>query len=166
MLPLVEEGFKSINAEVKIEAFRAWKQLILNFSTDNSMYIIQPNNTSFLNWHYKFPEEKNFLKWYVYLQLQKQIIKISTDILWILRIFSLLTYNSCLTLLTIRFVFCTRFSLNGIFGCCYCFYKLTKLYQCIMQNNRFYFHIFFSSSILVNFDGKGDCLNTQILKII
>ncbi|VDI45504.1 telomere-associated protein RIF1 [Mytilus galloprovincialis] len=37
MLPLVEEGFKSINAEVKIEAFRAWKQLILNFSTDNSI---------------------------------------------------------------------------------------------------------------------------------
>ncbi|XP_071158461.1 telomere-associated protein RIF1-like [Mytilus edulis] len=37
MLPLVEEGFKSINAEVKIEAFRAWKQLILNFSTDISI---------------------------------------------------------------------------------------------------------------------------------
>lgn len=63
MLPLVEEGFKSINAEVKIEAFRAWKQLILNFSTDISMYIIEPNNTQFLNWHYKFLEEKNFSKW-------------------------------------------------------------------------------------------------------
>jgi hypothetical protein len=40
MLPLVELGFKSINAEVKIEAFRSWKQLILNFAMDISMYTI------------------------------------------------------------------------------------------------------------------------------